>query len=226
MNAIEPLLTRANTRQAALLLARRDPVIARLVQVIGFPDFLCPTDTPFAALVRTITQQQLATAAAHTIHTQLVTALDGQVTPGRLLVLPGQTLREAGLSANKTASLQDLAARTLSGDVNLDPGRLAQQSDETVTAHLTAVRGIGLWTAQMFLLFHLHRPDIWPTGDLAMRRGFAHAWEVPTPMDRQLQRLGEPFRPFRSVVAWYSWQAGRLRPDMRMPPRPPSAATG
>ncbi|QIZ00784.1 DNA-3-methyladenine glycosylase [Streptomyces sp. S1D4-11] len=225
MNAIEPRLTRANARQAALLLARQDAVIARLTQVIGFPVFSHPTDTPFAALVRTIIQQQLGAAAAHTIHTRLVAALDDQVTPERLLALPGQTLREAGLSDRKVASLHDLAAKTLNGDVTLDSGRLAEQSDETVTAQLTAVRGIGLWSAQIFLMFQLHRPNIWPTGDLAMRRGFAYAWGVPTPTAERLQRLGEPFRPFRSVVAWYSWQAGRLKPDMTAPHEPPSEAS-
>jgi DNA-3-methyladenine glycosylase II len=205
---------KASPRQAATLLAAQDPVIARLVQVIGLPSFPKPTETNFAALVRSITQQQLARAAADAIHNRLVVALDGHVTPERVLATPTQTLREAGLSAGKAASLRDLAAKALDGSVPLDPRRLARQNDEAIAAQLTTVRGIGTWSAQMFLMFQLRRPDVWPTGDLVMRKGFAHAWGIPALTPKQLQALGEPFRPYRSVLAWYCWRAARLQPDM------------
>ena len=89
----------------------------------------------------------------------------------------------------------------------LEPHRLARVPDDEVVTRLTAVRGIGEWTAQMFLLFQLRRMDVWPTGDLGVRKGYGLAWGVPTPTPKQLWVLGEPFRPYRSVAAWYCWRA-------------------
>lgn len=100
---------------------------------------------------------------------------------------------------------------------------LARLSDAEVTARLVTVRGIGKWSADMFLLFQLRRMDVWPTGDLAVRKGFALAWAVPEPTEKQLVPLGEPYRPYRSVVAWYCWQAARLH-GRGAPARPESAA--
>jgi DNA-3-methyladenine glycosylase II len=214
MTTTAPRPTRASPRKAAALLAEQDPVVARLVQVAGFPSFPTPTETHFAALVRAITQQQLARAAADTIHARLMVALDGSVTPERVLAIPTEALRAAGLSGAKAESLRDLAAKALDGSITFDPRRLARQSDDDIVTQLSAVRGIGTWSAQMFLMFQLRRPDVWPTGDLAMRKGFAHAWEIPAPTPKQLEALGEPFRPYRSVLAWYCWRAARLRPDM------------
>ena len=124
--------------------------------------------------------------------------------------LPDGTLRTVGLSGNKTASLQDLAAKVLDGTVVLDPHRLRAESDAEVIARLTAVRGIGTWTAQMFLMFQLRRLDVWPTGDLGVRKGFGLAWQIPTPTAKQLEPLGDPYRPYRSVVAWYCWRAAEI----------------
>jgi DNA-3-methyladenine glycosylase II len=188
-------------------LAKGDPVMAGLVDEFGLPDFPEPTEQPFATLVRAITQQQIAAAAARAIHARLVTALGGEVSADRLAAIPAEALRAAGLSANKVASLKDLAAKTLEGSVHLVPGELAQLPDEKITAELTSVRGIGTWTADMFLMFQLRRPDVWPVGDLALRRGIADAWQIPTPTPKQLMAFGEQFRPNRSVVAWYGYQA-------------------
>jgi DNA-3-methyladenine glycosylase II len=188
-------------------LAKRDPVIAALVDEFGPPEFPEPTEQPFATLVRAITQQQIATAAARAIHARLITALGGQVTAERLAATPSEELRAAGLSANKVASLKDLATKTLEGSVHLAPGELAQLPDDEITAELTSVRGIGTWTADMFLMFQLRRPDVWPVGDLALRRGIADAWQIPSPTPKQLVAFGEQFRPHRSVVAWYGYQA-------------------
>jgi DNA-3-methyladenine glycosylase II len=127
-----------------------------------------------------------------------------------LLALSDEALRAVGLSGNKMASLRDLATKVLDGTVVLAPRRLYRLSDEEVTARLSSVRGIGPWTADMFLLFQLRRLDVWPTGDLGVRRGYGLAWRVPMPTARQLEPLGEPYRPYRSVVAWYCWRAAEL----------------
>jgi DNA-3-methyladenine glycosylase II len=201
---------RVSPRQAARLLADRDPVIARLVAEAGLPTFPKPGEAHFATLVRAITFQQLAGAAAQAIHGRLIAALGGEVTPERLLATSPEELRAAGLSRNKLLSLQDLAGKVLDGTVVLTPRRLARLTDEQIVADLSTVRGIGKWSAEMFLMFQLRRLDVWPTGDLGVRKGYGLAWGIPTPTVRQLDALGEPYHPYRSVVAWYCWRAAQL----------------
>ena len=176
----------------------------------GLPSFPVPTETHFGTLVRAITYQQLAGAAARSIHGRLIAALDGDVVPERVLALPEEALRGAGLSGAKTASLRDLSAKVLDGTVVLEPRRLARLSDDDIVTRLSSVRGIGRWTAEMFLLFQLRRLDVWPTGDLGVRRGYGLAWDVPMPTPKQLDALGEAYRPYRSIVAWYCWRATEL----------------
>jgi DNA-3-methyladenine glycosylase II len=185
-------------------------VFAKLLAEAGPPRFRTPLETHFAALTRSILYQQLAGAAAAAIHGRLVAALEGNITPEALLALPPETLRAVGLSANKAASLRDLAAKVLEGTVILDPRGLAREDDAEVVARLSAVRGIGKWTAEMFLMFQLRRLDVWPTGDLGVRRGFGLAWGIPMPTAKELEPLGDPFRPYRSVLAWYCWRAAEL----------------
>jgi DNA-3-methyladenine glycosylase II len=197
-------------RQAAQQLADRDPVLARLVAEAGPLSLPVPTETHFATLVRAITFQQLAGPAARAIHGRLIVALDGDISPERLAALPDEAVRGAGLSGAKTASLRDLAAKVLDGTVVLDSRRLAHLSDDEIVTQLSSVRGIGRWTAEMFLIFQLRRLDVWPTGDLGVRRGYGLAWGVPMPTPKQLDALGEPYRPYRSVVAWYCWRAAEL----------------
>jgi DNA-3-methyladenine glycosylase II len=192
---------------AATELAHRDPVMAALVAAAGPIRLRPPQESHFAALVRAITYQQLAGAAAATIHGRVVLALDGTVEPTALLATPEDVLRGAGLSANKLASLRDLAAKVLDGTVVLDPRGLARESDDEVIGRLTTVRGIGEWTAHMFLMFQLRRLDVWPTGDLGVRKGYGLAWGVPMPTAKELLPLGDPLRPYRSVAAWYCWRA-------------------
>ena len=182
----------------------------RLVAEAGPPKVRPPAETHFGALVRAVVYQQLAGPAAAAIHGRLIAALGDEVTAKRLLSLPTGTLRSVGLSANKAASLQDLAAKVLDGTVVLDPAGLRRESDAEVVARLSAVRGIGKWTAEMFLMFQLRRLDVWPTGDLGVRKGFGLAWEIPTPTAKQLEPLGDPYRPYRSVVAWYCWRAAEI----------------
>lgn len=195
---------------AAAILASRDPVLHRLVAEAGPARVPPPSLTHFEALVRAIVYQQLATRAAAAIHGRLVAALGGEVTPQRLLALADTDLRTAGLSASKMASVRDLAGKVLDGTVLLDPAGLRAESDDEVVARLSAVRGIGRWTAEMFLMFQLRRLDVWPTGDLGVRKGFGLAWGIPTPAAKQLETLGDPYRPYRSVVAWYCWRAAEL----------------
>jgi DNA-3-methyladenine glycosylase II len=197
-------------KAAAEILSGRDPVLRRLVAEAGPPQLNPTTETHFEALVRAILYQQLAGAAARAIHGRLIAALGGEVTPERFLSLSSETLRSVGLSANKAASMQDLATKVLDGTVMLDPAGLRAQSDDEVVARLSGVRGIGKWTAQMFLMFQLRRLDVWPTGDLGVRKGFGLAWGIPTPTPKQLEALGDPYRPYRSVVAWYCWRAAEL----------------
>jgi DNA-3-methyladenine glycosylase II len=198
---------RLSPREAAQELAGRDPVIARLVAEAGPPRIPRATETHFETLVRAITFQQLAGPAARAIHGRLIAALGGDVTPERLAELSDEALRTAGLSAAKVASLRDLAAKVLDGTVVLEPRRLGRMTDADIASQLAAVRGIGRWTAEMFLIFQLRRLDVWPVGDLGVRRGYGLAWNVPMPTPRQLDPLGEPYRPYRSIVAWYCWQA-------------------
>ncbi len=195
---------------AAAILAERDPVMRRLVAEAGPARVRPPTDSHFGALVRAIVYQQLAGRAAAAIHGRLIAALDGQVEPVMLLSLPDETLRSVGLSGAKAASLRDLAAKVLDGTVVLDPAGLRRESDADVVARLTTVRGIGKWSAEMFLMFQLRRLDVWPTGDLGVRKGFGLAWGIPMPTAKQLDPLGDPFRPYRSVVAWYCWRAAEI----------------
>jgi DNA-3-methyladenine glycosylase II len=205
--AVPPKVT---ARQAAEILAAADPVLARLVDEAGPPSFPRPTESHFATLVRSVTHQQLAGAAAQAIHGRLVLALGGEVTPERLLSVPTPALRAAGLSGSKVVSLQDLATKVLDGTVVFDSRRLARETDDEVVAQLTTVRGIGRWSAEMFLMFHLRRLDVWPTGDLGVRKGFGLAWSIPMPTPKALDALGDPYRPYRSVVAWYCWRAVQL----------------
>lgn len=164
---------------------------------------------PFEALAESIVYQQLSGKAAATIWSRVrrLYPTRRRLDPAVVLSTPDKKLRAAGLSASKTRALKDLAAKTLDGTV---PSRraLAQMSDEEIIARLTTVRGIGPWTAQMLLLFDLGRPDIWPHTDYGVRKGFAKTFgrrKLPTP--KQLFRLGEQWRPYRSVAAWYFWRA-------------------
>jgi DNA-3-methyladenine glycosylase II len=196
--------------EAAGILANSDPVLADLIVAAGPIHLSRRTGSHFAGLVEAIVYQQLAGAAARAIHGRLVAALHDDVEPEPLLALSDETLRAVGLSANKVRSLRDLAAKVLDGTVVLSPRGLSHQSDEEVIARLSTVRGIGPWTAQMFLIFRLRRLDVWPVGDFGVRQGYGFGWKIPMPTARELEPLGEPYRPYRTVVAWYCWRAVEL----------------
>jgi DNA-3-methyladenine glycosylase II len=194
--------------QAAIdQVATRDPVLAQLVARVG-PITHRPRDPdgPFGALVRAIVYQQLAGRAAQAIHGRLRTAVGEALTPETVAATPDPLLRAAGLSANKLASLRDLSAKVLDGTVVLT--RTSARSDEELIARLVTVRGIGRWTAEMYLMSQLRRLDVWPVDDLGVRHGYALAWQLdPVPTPKQLEPLGDRFRPYRSIAARYCWAA-------------------
>ena len=203
-------MSRVSYAEAAGVLAKRDPVFARLTVEAGPMRARRPKMSPFESLVQAIVYQQLAGAAARAIHGRLIAAMDGDVVPENLLSLSDQTLREVGLSAAKVLSLRDLATKVLDGTVVLSGRGLTRQSDEEIIARLSTVRGIGRWSAQMFLIFQLRRLDVWPVADHGVRLGYGLAWKLPTPTARELEPLGDPFRPYRTVLTWYCWRAAEL----------------
>ena len=190
-------------------LAGRDRVLRRAYKRYGPPELRNPRpkQTHFAELARAICFQQLAGRAAETIHGRF-TALfdDGIPTVAAVLVVPEESLRGAGLSGAKAASIRDLAVKVDEGVVELD--RMHRLTDNEVVRELTLVRGIGEWTAQMFLMFQLGRLDVWPIGDLGVRAGFARLYGRPVPPTaKQLEPEGERFHPYRSLVACWCWRA-------------------
>jgi DNA-3-methyladenine glycosylase II len=172
-------------------------------------------EDPFFYLARAIVFQQLAGAAARTIHGRFIEALGGDVSPTKVLRVRDTTLRKAGLSAAKLAAIRDLATKVKSGEVAIHD--LEEQSDEEIVRRLTVVRGIGPWSAHMYMMFRLHRPDVWPVGDLGVRAGFAViTGKKEHPTQKELEPLGDAYRPWRSAAAWYCWRAVELgRSDSR-----------
>jgi DNA-3-methyladenine glycosylase II len=188
----------------------RDPHFGPLVRRVGPVVLRPPNETPFQALTRAIVYQQLAGKAAATIHGRLVEVLRGRIAPEAVLSAEPEGLRGAGLSRNKLAAILDLAGRASDGRLVLD--RLEELPDQEVEAQLVQVRGIGPWTAQMFLLFDLRRPDVWPVLDLGVRAGWADIMGLETyPDPKTLLPEGDPYRPWRSAVAWYCWRAADER---------------
>ena len=164
----------------------------------------------FAALARAIVYQQLAIGAAEAIHGRFAALYGGRPTPPTVLATPDADLRAVGLSGAKVAAVKDLAARVDDGRLRLT--RISRLPDDEVVAQLCTVRGIGPWTAHMFLMFQLNRPDVWPVLDLSVRAGWAriHRLSAPPPA-AQLAELGERYRPWRTVAAWYCWRAMESR---------------
>ena len=191
-------------------LAARDPKLAQLIARVGpFPIKADGLVRPLDALARSITYQQLSGKAAGTIFGRVQKLFPRRKWFSAKLILatPDETFRGAGLSRAKTAAIKDLAAKTLDGTVPKHAA-LARMSDEEIIARLTSVRGIGRWTVEMLLLFHLGRLDVWPVDDLGVRKGYALTYRkkmAPTP--KELLAIGEKWRPYRSVAAWYFWRA-------------------
>ena len=188
-----------------------DPVMRALVDRIG-PLSLedrrrgRPAD-PYGALLRAIVGQQLSTTAARSIYERLLELFGGRAPePAELLAADPETVRAAGLSRAKVAYLRDLAARVEDGRLPVD--RLAEQDDAAVAAELIAVKGLGQWTADMFLIFHLARPDVLAVGDLGIRRAVERVYALPgAPGARELEKIAEPWRPQRTLACLYLWRS-------------------
>ena len=198
-------MTAADYAKARRVLARRDPVIRDLMRQFGECGLARAQRTdPFRALLHAIIAQQLSTKAAATIEARFAALFDGRPTAAAIAATPDDRLRAVGISPQKLGYIRDLCARTEDGSLALDA--LESLPDEAVIEALTSVKGIGRWTAEMFLMFRLHRPDVLPVGDLGIVKAVQRAYKLrlaPTPV--RLTRLGENWRPYRSVACWYLW---------------------
>jgi DNA-3-methyladenine glycosylase II len=187
------------------LVARRDPAIGRLIKLVGPVRLRDPLDDGFAALVRSIMYQQLAGAAASAIHGRFLKLFEAGLSPAGVLALQDGAMRGAGVSGSKAAAITDLSQKVVDGVVPL--GDVDSLSDDDLVARLVQVRGIGRWTAEMFLIFQLRRIDVWPVDDFGVRKGWMLVHKLKKPITpRALQDEGERFRPYRTIAAWYCWR--------------------
>ncbi|HTK44109.1 MAG TPA: DNA-3-methyladenine glycosylase 2 family protein [Patescibacteria group bacterium] len=210
------------------VVAAADPMLAAFIDRAGPYEPRPGEGDPFTSLARAIVFQQLAGRAAAAIYGRFAATIGGTVSAEAILATAPEQLRAAGLSGNKTTSLIDLATKVRDGTVPLDG--IEALDDDEIVARLTMVRGIGRWTAEMFLLFELRRPDVWPVDDLGVRNGWSLIHDLPEMIKpRALEAEGDRFRPHRSTVALYCWHAVHVdrgqvspRPVARAEPRPPS----
>ena len=194
-----------NYTKARRTLARRDPILRDLMRRHGACGLADSQHTdPFQALIHAIISQQLSTKAAATIAARVDALVDGLPDAPRLAAVSDGQLRSAGLSRQKVGYLRDLCERIAGGSLPLE--KLHGMPDEEVIATLTQVKGIGRWTAEMFLMFRLQRPDVLPVDDLGIGKAVQRAYRLRTlPSPTRLLRLGESWRPYRSVACWYLW---------------------
>ena len=191
-------------RRAIAELQAGDPVMAGLIAAAPMGRLRQRSD-PFAALARAIVGQQISVRAAAGVWQRLSDAL-GEVTPQRVIGVSMEDLRKLGLSRQKAAYLTDLATHFRDG--RLAPARWPRLDDAAVIAELTQVQGVGRWTAEMFLIFHLLRPDVLPLGDLGLRRAISlHYNRGRALTDARLLRIARPWAPWRSVASWYLWRS-------------------
>lgn len=206
-------MTTTDYTKARRLLARRDPVIRDLIKRHG-PCGLADAqhEDTFTALVHAIISQQLSTKAAATIARRFDALFDGQPAPAAVAQVGDDQLRAVGLSTQKVRYIRDLCARIADGSLPI--GTLNELADEDVIQSLTQVKGIGRWTAEMFLMFRLHRPDVLPVDDLGILKAVQRAYGLrKMPRPERLTRMGEPWRPYRSVACWYLWASLGNAPD-------------
>jgi DNA-3-methyladenine glycosylase II len=192
-------------KHAVQHLSRNDPVLSAIIERVG--DYGIQFREPdFATLVRSIVYQQLSGRVAKVILERLIAAVEGEITPARILKLRPARMRKLGLSTQKTAYIRDLARHTRDGALVFE--ELPALSDEEVIERLTQVKGIGIWTAQMFLMFALRRHDVLPTGDLGVRNAIRKAYnlsELPTPA--AIEEIARTWHPWCSVASWYLWRS-------------------
>jgi DNA-3-methyladenine glycosylase II len=192
--------------KACRLLARRDPVMGGLIRTHGSCGLAtAQKDDHFVALAQAVVNQQLSARAARTIYGRMLDLLpERRLTPDTLLSISPDLLRTAGLSRSKASYLVDLARAVQEARIELDA--LEALDDESVILELTKVKGIGRWSAEMFLMFRLHRPDVLPVGDQGIVRAMQRAYRLrKAPTADRMRKIAEPWRPYRSVACWYLW---------------------
>jgi DNA-3-methyladenine glycosylase II len=206
-------------------LSRVDPVMARIMDEVG-PHRVRLSRRRFQALARAILFQQLAGRAAAAIYARFVALFPGRSfpTPAQVLECSDEDLRKAGVSRQKALYLRDLAAHIANKSLNFH--RFAAMPDDEIIADLTRVKGIGRWTAEIFLMFNVGRPDVLPLDDLGLRIAARQAYRLAKlPSKRELEEMGERWRPYRSAASWYLWQSTRIvLPGAATPPPPAPAA--
>lgn len=198
---------KAHFEKARRELLKRDPRLATHIKKLGRhrPSF-APRD-PFHALVRAVLSQQLSTKAADTIEGRVMALVGGasRLTPASLLAANPDALRAAGVSRPKISYLRDLASHVTDG--RLDLHGLREKTDEEIVVAITAIKGFGRWSAEMFLMFCLHRPDVFPVGDLGIVKGVQRLTGMKTrPKPRTMLRHAEAWKPYRSIASWYLWR--------------------
>lgn len=205
-------------RKAVSHLRRVDPVMAGVIERVGTCRFrVSDGGSHFDAVARSIVYQQLSGSAAATIHSRLI-ALYGDATPAPalLLAMPDELLRSAGLSRQKISYLRDLAERVESGDVPLDS--IHDLDDDAVIEALTRIKGVGRWTAQMFLMFRLGRPDILPELDLGVRKAIQLAYRTRgLPSTERVHKIGKCWAPYRTIASWYLWESIDMKEKKPVP---------
>ncbi len=201
-------MTATDYATAGRVLARRDPVLRALIRTYGPCGMAGHQHTdPFKALVHAIISQQLSTKAAATIAARFTSLFGGRFpTPAKVDAVPDEQLRGVGLSFQKIGYIRDLCRRIQ--DRTLTLRTLDAMTDEKVITALTEVKGIGRWTAEMFLMFRLHRPDVLPVGDLGIVNAVQRNYGLrKTPTAERIVRIGESWRPYRSIACWYLWRS-------------------
>ena len=199
-------------KEAIVHLREADPVMRAIIDQVGAYRIQF-RDPDFETLVKSIVYQQLSGRVAGVIFGRVTNAAGGRLTPEGILKLRPVRMRTLGLSGQKTAYIRDLARHARDGRVAFE--ELARLPDEAVIERLTEVKGIGVWTAHMFLIFALRRPNVLPTGDLGIRTAIQKAYsleELPKPAE--METLSQPWRPYRTVASWYLWRS--LEPDANL----------
>jgi DNA-3-methyladenine glycosylase II len=192
-------------KRAIQHLRKSDPILSTIIERVGAYGMQF-REPDFESLVRSIVYQQLSGRVASVIFGRLHAAVKGEITPGRILALRPGRMRKLGLSTQKTAYIRDLARHTRDGGLVFE--ELPSLPDEDVIERLTRVKGIGVWTAQMFLMFALRRQDVLPTGDLGVRTAIRKAYQLPAlPTPVEMEEIARNWRPWCSVASWYLWRS-------------------
>ncbi len=204
-------------KKALSHLKNSDEVLASIITRVG-PCRISYREPTFEALARSIVFQQLSTKAARTIYERLEQAAGGKITPEAVRNLSLDEMRRAGLSKQKVGYIRDLAEHAISGALDFE--RLRKMSDEEIIETLTDIKGIGVWTAHMFLIFALRRTNVLPVGDLGVRMAIQRAYKKrKLPLAKDIQKIARSWHPYCSIAAWYLWRSLELKPEAPATPK-------